>query len=116
LDRTTATTRCCGRFEPFRQGDRNYALISPNYTATSVMDLQTGEIVAGEEPSPWLPVPSRHSTMFLLIRGQPVNRRAWVRSTSSSMSSPNRHNVAIPRPITTAIEPRRVPVSSSSDV
>jgi hypothetical protein len=39
-------------FEPFRQGDRNDALISPNYTATSVMDLQTGEIVAGEEPSP----------------------------------------------------------------
>lgn len=39
-------------FEPFRQGDRDYALISPNYTATSVMDLQSGEIIAGEEPSP----------------------------------------------------------------
>ena len=37
-------------FEPFRQDDRNYALISPNYTATSVMNLQTGEIIAGEEP------------------------------------------------------------------
>jgi hypothetical protein len=37
-------------FEPFRQGDRDYALISPNYTATSVIDLQTGEIVASEEP------------------------------------------------------------------
>jgi hypothetical protein len=38
-------------FEPFRQGDRNFALISPNYTATSVMDLASGEIIAGEEPS-----------------------------------------------------------------
>ena len=37
-------------FEPFRQGDRHFALISRNYTATSVMDLQTGEIIAGEEP------------------------------------------------------------------
>jgi hypothetical protein len=26
-------------FEPFRQSDRYFALISPNYTATSVMDL-----------------------------------------------------------------------------
>jgi hypothetical protein len=39
-------------FEPFRQGDRDYALISPNYTATSVMDLENGEIIAREEPSP----------------------------------------------------------------
>lgn len=39
-------------FEPFRQGDRNFALISPTYTGTSVMDLATGEIVAAEEPSP----------------------------------------------------------------
>jgi hypothetical protein len=38
-------------FEPFRQRGRDYALISPNYTATSVMDLGTGEIVAGEQPS-----------------------------------------------------------------
>ena len=38
-------------FEPFRQADRQFALISPNYTATSVMDLQTGKIIAGEEPS-----------------------------------------------------------------
>jgi len=28
-------------FEPFRQGDRDYALISPHYTATSVIDLQS---------------------------------------------------------------------------
>lgn len=40
-----------GTFEPFRQGDRDYALVSPQYTATSVLDLRTGEIVAGEEPS-----------------------------------------------------------------
>ena len=38
-------------FEPFRKRGRDYALISPNYTATSVMDLASGEIVAGEEPS-----------------------------------------------------------------
>jgi hypothetical protein len=38
-------------FEPFRQGDRDFALISPNYTATSVIDLATGEIVAAEEPN-----------------------------------------------------------------
>lgn len=37
-------------FEVFRQGTREYALISPDYTATSVMDLITGEIVAAEEP------------------------------------------------------------------
>jgi hypothetical protein len=37
-------------FEPFRQGDRHYALISPDYTATSVVDLQTGVIIASEEP------------------------------------------------------------------
>lgn len=39
-------------FEPFRQRGHDYALISPNYTATSVMDLASGEIVAGEQPSP----------------------------------------------------------------
>jgi hypothetical protein len=36
-------------FEPFRQGDRMFALISPHYTATSVMDLHTGQIIASEE-------------------------------------------------------------------
>jgi hypothetical protein len=40
-------------FEPFRQGDRDFALISPDYTATSVMDLENGEIVAGEERNAW---------------------------------------------------------------
>jgi hypothetical protein len=39
-------------FEPFRQGDRYFALVSPNYTATSVMDLATGKIIASEEPHP----------------------------------------------------------------
>jgi hypothetical protein len=38
-------------FEPFRQGDRVFALISTRYTATSVMDLHTGQIVAAEEPA-----------------------------------------------------------------
>lgn len=38
-------------FEPFRQGGRDFALISPYYTAASVIDLGTGEIVAAEEPA-----------------------------------------------------------------
>jgi hypothetical protein len=38
-------------FEPFRQGNRMLALISTNYTATSVMDLHTGDIIATEEPA-----------------------------------------------------------------
>lgn len=37
-------------FEPFRQGDRHLALVAPGYTATSIMDLSTGEIIGGEEP------------------------------------------------------------------
>lgn len=37
-------------FEPFRQGDRSLALISSDYTATSILDLQTGEILGGEVP------------------------------------------------------------------
>jgi hypothetical protein len=37
-------------FEPFRQGDRLLALFSSDYTATSVMDLSTGKVVASEDP------------------------------------------------------------------
>ena len=36
-------------FEPFRQGSREFALISPRYTGTSVLDLATGRIIE-EEP------------------------------------------------------------------
>ncbi|HEX6865457.1 MAG TPA: hypothetical protein VF414_21695, partial [Thermoanaerobaculia bacterium] len=36
-------------FEPFRQRGRDYALIAPQYTGTSVMDLETGQVIAGEE-------------------------------------------------------------------
>jgi hypothetical protein len=36
-------------FEPFRQGDRELALISRSYVATAVLDLATGEVIA-EEP------------------------------------------------------------------
>ncbi len=39
-------------FEPFRQGDRHFALVSTDYTATSVMDLSTGRIIASEELDP----------------------------------------------------------------
>ena len=38
-------------FEPFRQGDATFALISTHYTATAVMDLRTGEVIAAEEPA-----------------------------------------------------------------
>ena len=37
-------------FESFRQGDKMFALISTDYTATSVMDLSTGEVIASEKP------------------------------------------------------------------
>lgn len=37
-------------FEPFRQGSRMLALISSDYTATSVLDLQSGEVIASETP------------------------------------------------------------------
>jgi hypothetical protein len=37
-------------FEPFRQGDKMLALISTDYTATSVMDLATGKVIAAEKP------------------------------------------------------------------
>lgn len=37
-------------FEPFRQNGKHYALISKHYTATSVLDLETGLVVASEEP------------------------------------------------------------------
>ncbi len=37
-------------FEPFRQGERIFALISSDYTATAVMDLATGKVIAAEEP------------------------------------------------------------------
>ncbi|MDX6206434.1 MAG: hypothetical protein QOF39_2491 [Frankiales bacterium] len=39
-------------FEPFRQGDRDFALISPSYTRASVLDLQTGEVIATEDATP----------------------------------------------------------------
>ena len=38
-------------FEPFRQGDREYALIAPHYTATSVVDLASGCVIATESVS-----------------------------------------------------------------
>ncbi len=38
-------------FEPFRQDDRVFALISTHYIATSVMDLHSGQIVAAGEPA-----------------------------------------------------------------
>jgi hypothetical protein len=35
-------------FEPFRQGDREFALISRDYTRTSVLDLASGKVIAEE--------------------------------------------------------------------
>jgi hypothetical protein len=40
-------------FEPFRKNGHDYALISPSYTATSVMDLETGKIIASEPQNTW---------------------------------------------------------------
>jgi hypothetical protein len=39
-------------FEPFRQGGRELALVSRDYTCTAVLDLASGELVAEEPPSP----------------------------------------------------------------
>jgi len=39
-------------FEPFRQGGRDFALISQHYTGTSVLDLATGRVIAEEPVSP----------------------------------------------------------------
>ncbi|MBL9087761.1 MAG: hypothetical protein JNM10_11535 [Planctomycetia bacterium] len=41
--------RMLDTFEPFRQGDREFALIAPRYTGASVLDLATGRVIA-EEP------------------------------------------------------------------
>lgn len=39
-------------FEPFRQGSRKLALISRTYTATAVLDLATGDVIAEEPTAP----------------------------------------------------------------
>jgi hypothetical protein len=40
-----------GTFEPFRQGGREFALISREYTATAVLDLSSGQVIAEEAPA-----------------------------------------------------------------
>ncbi len=39
-------------FEPFRQGNREFALISRDYTRTAVLDLASGSVVAEEDDEP----------------------------------------------------------------
>jgi hypothetical protein len=39
-------------FEPFRQSGKMFALISTDYTATAVLDLTTGQVIASEQPHP----------------------------------------------------------------
>jgi hypothetical protein len=39
-------------FEPFRQGNRDFALISPDYTKTAVLDLESGSAIAEEIDEP----------------------------------------------------------------
>ncbi|NUQ63453.1 MAG: hypothetical protein HUU20_13320 [Pirellulales bacterium] len=39
-------------FEPFRQGSREFALISRNYTKTAVLDLGSGSVIAEETDDP----------------------------------------------------------------
>jgi len=39
-------------FEPFRQGDRDFALISRDYTKTAVLDLESGSVIAEEIDEP----------------------------------------------------------------
>jgi hypothetical protein len=42
-------------FEPFRQGHKEFALISRNYTKTAVLDLGSGSIIAEEKDEPGAP-------------------------------------------------------------
>jgi hypothetical protein len=39
-------------FEPFRQGSRDFALISRDYTRTAVLDLESGSVIAEEMDEP----------------------------------------------------------------
>jgi len=48
-DRSYAMLRT---FEPFRQRGRDFALVSPDYEKTSVLDLATGRIIAEEPDGP----------------------------------------------------------------
>jgi hypothetical protein len=48
-ERNHATFRT---FEPFRQGDRDLALISRDYTATAALDLTSGQLIAEEAREP----------------------------------------------------------------
>lgn len=40
-------------FEPFRQGNKEFALISRDYTRTAVLDLQNGNVIAEEPENQW---------------------------------------------------------------
>jgi hypothetical protein len=42
-------------FEPFRQGDREFALISRDYTKSAVLDLGSGRVIAEENDEPGAP-------------------------------------------------------------
>ncbi len=42
-------------FEPFRQGSRDFALISRDYTKTAVLDLKSGRVIAEEIDEPGAP-------------------------------------------------------------
>jgi len=42
-------------FEPFRQGSREFALISRDYTKTAVLDLGSGSVIAEETDEPGAP-------------------------------------------------------------
>lgn len=42
-------------FEPFRQGAREFALISRDYTRTAVLDLESGSVIAEELDEPGVP-------------------------------------------------------------
>jgi len=42
-------------FEPFRQGNKEFALISRDYTTTAVLDLESGSVIAEEIDEPGTP-------------------------------------------------------------
>jgi len=40
-------------FFPFKSNEKDYALYSPNCTATRIMELPSGKDIGGEEPDSW---------------------------------------------------------------
>ncbi len=67
-------------FEPFRQGRREFALISRNYTKTAVLDLESGIVIAEEADEPGAPLrkASAQLASTCQIGGTSTMRRSFL--------------------------------------